>query len=180
VSATVEAVLLPGRALLQRYRDIPRAHADCYAADIDTRASLSVFVEAFYTTALFRCERFVLFLLGHGCADADVRACAAGATGGFAAWTVEERLDDQILLRDVTGLTRSWLMVAERADGRVGARLYFGSAVVPRLGRGSAPRRPSVGFRLLLPVHAIYARALLRAAAGRLTIQHARRESHAP
>ena len=51
----------------------------------------------------------------------------------FAAWHVENRSENEILMCDFRGRTRSWLMVAPVStvsDART--RLYFGSAVVPR------------------------------------------------
>lgn len=170
----IQASPLPDGALLTRYRDMPGAYTDCYAVGIAQAVTTRAFIEAFYTTGLFKCERFVLMLIGRGCNDADVRALAAGEADAFAAWTVEGRADAQLLVCDFAKLTRSWLMVGERPDGRPGAQLYFGSAVVPRArGRDGNPR-PSAGFRLLQPVHAFYAKALLRAAASKLSRQAAR------
>jgi hypothetical protein len=46
-------------------------------------------------------------------------------------------------------------------------RLYFGTGIVPSK-NSSGGRRMSLFFRLLLPFHKQYARALLRAARARL------------
>ncbi len=164
----VEACTLPDGALLARYRDMAGAHTDCFTASVGRVVSPAEYVEAFYTTGLFKCERFVLMLIGRGCNDADVRALAGGTRDGFAAWTVEARVEGQLLVCDFAKLTRSWLMVGARRDGLAGTQLYFGSAVVPGAKDKSGNPRQTVGFRVLQPVHAFYARALLRAAVGKL------------
>ena len=167
----IQASPLPDGALLARYRDMPGAYTDCYAVGVEHAVSARAFIEAFYTTALFKCERFVLMLIGRGCNDADVRALAAGEADAFAAWTVEGRADTQLLVCDFAKLTRSWLMAGVRPDGQRGTQLYFGSAVVPRARDRAGNPRPSAAFRLLQPVHAFYARALLRAAASKVSRQ---------
>jgi len=143
---------LPSGALLRRYR-VSRAYADCYVAEVAHPVSHAEFVEAFYTTAVFRLERLILRLLvSRPSTDAEARELARGERSSFAAWTVEGRTENQLLLRDLTGRTRSWLMVS-------GTRLYFGSAIT------------SLGpmFRALLGFHKLYSRVLLWAAALRLS-----------
>lgn len=164
----VTASPLPDGALLVRYQDMPGAYADCFTIAVGREVSAREYVEAFYTTWLFKCERFVLMLIGKGCNDADVRALAAGTSDAFAAWTVEARAESQLLVCDFAKLTRSWLMSGARRDGQAGTQLYFGTAVVPgERGKAGNPR-PTFGFRVLTPVHRFYARALLRAAARRV------------
>lgn len=156
---------MPDQALLAGYRE-KKAFTDCYIADIPRSASLAEFVEAFYTTPLFKLERFFLtFTVGKPSSDADAGLMARGECARFAAWTVEGRTDDQIILRDFLGKTRSWLMCAAQPGG---TRLYFGTAVVPR--RVSATGSVSLGWalRLMLVFHRLYAPALLSAAASRL------------
>ena len=157
---------LPASALLRAYlRD--GGFADGYCTDVAGAVSHARFVEAFYTTWLFRIERAILHLAARRPSrDEDVRALASGASERFAAWSVEARAPDQLLLADMLGNTRSWLMTEPLASG---TRLYFGSAVVPRRPRtaGGAPRTGLV-FRLLLGFHALYSRALLAAAVRRL------------
>ena len=165
----IEARPLPDGALLGRYRDKPGCHMDCYSTVIERQVSAEAFIAAFYTTGLFKCERFVLFLIGRGCTDEDARRLAAGKVEAFAAWTVEARAENQLLVCDFFGSTRSWLMSAPGGSGAT--RLYFGTAVVPRAKDRAGNPRPSAGFRLLLPIHALYARALLRAAARKLLRQ---------
>lgn len=164
-AAAVSPAELPGQALLARYgRD--GGYADCYTTVLPRPVSLAEFVEAFYTTRLFRLERWLLARLGHASTDEQARQLAAGERERFAAWTVEGRAPDQLLLCDAVGGTRSWLMVAPAEGG--GTRLHFGSAVVPRRrGPGQRPRM-GVVFHALLGFHRWYSRALLRAAWRRL------------
>ncbi|MBI5942080.1 MAG: hypothetical protein HY859_16815 [Caulobacterales bacterium] len=159
----VEAPLPPG-ALLRRYEGAG-GYADCVVATVPGRVTQAAFIEAFYTTPLFKLERLVLaVLLGRPSTDAEARALAAGETERFAAWTVEAREADQILMCDFQGATRSWLMSATDPASPTTTTLCFGTAVVPR-GRGGGL---SAGFRAMLPFHRLYARALLRAAVRRL------------
>ena len=116
---------------------------------------------------MFRIERALLSaLVRRPSSDADVRALASGDRDGFAAWTVEARTADQLLLADTPGNTRSWLMSRREPGTTV---LYFGSAVVPRPSRrNGAPPRMGWLFRALLGFHALYSRALLAGAIRRL------------
>ena len=164
---------LPRGALLRQYEH-EGAYADCYATQVAWRVSHAEFVEAFYTTALFKAERLVLaWLVAKPSTDLEAGQLASGALDSFAAWHVEAREGDQVLLSDFRGRTRSWLMVAPAVkDGLEQTRLYFGSAVTPVASAKS--REPELGaaFRLLLGVHKVYSRALLFAAGFRLTRQH--------
>lgn len=165
---------LPGDALLQRYRE-QGAYTDCFAIDVPGQVSHAQFVEAFYTTAVFKLERLLLALLvARPSNDAQAGELAGGRREQFAAWSVEARAPGQLLMCDIAGSTRSWLMavpapVRGAAAGTAagngtgccgGTRLYFGSAVV-RSRQGGI-------FRALLGFHKLYSRILLRAAASRL------------
>lgn len=157
--AVTEAELPPG-ALLERYRT-EGGHTDCYIAEVPRAVELGQLITAFYTSGAFRPERWLLgALLGKRADDADVARLAAGHTEHFSAWMVEARGDDQILLCDFQGRTRSWLMVLPIAGG---TRLHFGSAVVPQK-RGS----DRLVFRALMGFHRLYSRILLRGAIKRL------------
>jgi hypothetical protein len=155
---------MPDQALLSRYRE-RQAFTDCYIVDIPQPVSLAQYVEAFYTTPLFKLERFVLLAVGKPSSDAEARLMAQGTSAKFAAWTVEGKTDDQILLCDFLGKTRSWLMCSPQSGG---TRLYFGSAIVPRRVSGTGKVSLGTGFYLLLGFHRLYSGALLSAAAGRL------------
>src|SRR4051812_28810807 len=91
------------------------------------------FVEAFYTTAVFKLERLLLRVFAaRPSTDGQAGKLARGELSSFAAWSVEGRAPDQLLLSDFSGRTRSWLMVsASDEPGLACTRLYFGSAVVP-------------------------------------------------
>jgi hypothetical protein len=99
--------------------------------------------------------------------DAEARALARGERDGFAAWTVEARAPDQVLLCDFTGRTRSWLMVSPSSEP-AGTRLYFGSVVVPERDAGTGETRMPAIHNRLMAFHRLYSRALLGAAARRL------------
>jgi hypothetical protein len=155
---------LPDSALLRTYV-AKGAYTDCFATDVAASVSLAAYVEAFYTSGAFKCERFVLtWVVAKPSSDDDARRLARGETERFAAWTVEARAPDQVLVCDYLSRTRSWLMVAPIESG---ARLYFGSAVVP-VGIGSGRARLGFPLDALLPFHRLYARILLGAARGRV------------
>ncbi len=156
---------LPDQALLSRYRE-KKAYMDCYRLEVAHAVSLPQYVEAFYTTPLFKLERIILAVTARKpSTDADARLLAQGESTKFAAWTVEGRTGDQILLCDFLGRTRSWLMCV---DHPAGARLYFGSAIVPRSVSATGRVSLGFGFHLLLGFHRLYSRALLSSAASRL------------
>lgn len=150
---------LPPDALLMRYAE-SGAYTDCFVVKTTRPVSLEEFIEAFYTTPVFRLERIILWLVRLPSTDGQARALARGERDLFAAWVVELREAKQILLD--AGRTRSWLSVGEEGGDGV---LYFGSAVVPNAGRG-LPKR----FRGLLGLHRVYSRILLAAAARRLGV----------
>lgn len=156
---------LPSEALLRRYA-AKGAYTDCFATDVAVGVSFAAYVEAFYTSAAFRIERFLLtWLVAKPSSDADARRLARSEAETFAAWSVEARAADQLLVCDYLSRTRSWLMIAPNADG--GARLYFGSAVVP-VGVGAGAGRLGFPFNALLGFHKLYSRVLLGAARGRV------------
>ena len=160
---------VPQHALLGRYAH-GGAYTDCYFTEVAGSVSHAEYVEAFYTTAVFRLERALLaWLVSKPSSDAQARQLAAGELNAFAAWRVEERSVDQLLMCDFKGHTRSWLMVAPvQSAGAPTTRLYFGSAVVPIVDKASGQERLGFVFRALLGFHKLYSRVLLRAACSRL------------
>ncbi|MGB8326893.1 MAG: hypothetical protein WCE48_04870 [Steroidobacteraceae bacterium] len=167
---SVRSCELPEVALLRKYQ-VGRSYADCYVTEVGGSVSQSAFVEAFYTTPLFKVERAILkWLAARPSSDPEARQLAEGTTNSFAAWRVEGRNADQLLLADFTGRTKSWLMVAPVGGPGAGSqtRLYFGSAVVPRTERGSGLRRMGFSFHALLGFHRLYSRLLLGAARSRV------------
>jgi len=166
----VRASQVPPDSLLGRYIT-SGAYADCYVTELPAAVTHAQFVEAFYTTSLFKLERLLLgLLLSRPSTDAQAKQLAEGHLSSFAAWSVESRAENQLVL--AAGRTRSWLMVAP-APGAMPARtqLFFGSAVVPP--RSSSGTRGSMGllFTVLLGFHKLYSRALLVSAGARLSNQ---------
>lgn len=158
---------LPAEALLQRYR-ASGAYADCYSIDVAHAVSNPEYVQAFYTSAVFKLERLILrWFAARPSTDAQAASLARGETDVFAAWSVEGRAPNQLLLCDFTRRTRSWLMVAPLPSG---TRLYFGSAVVPLHDRHGGAPRLGLGFTALLGFHRLYSRVLLSAARSRLAL----------
>lgn len=158
---------LPRDSLLARLAKERGAFADGYTLRLPRAVTLAEFVEAFYTTRLFKVERaLIALLLRKPSSDAMARAVARGEGERLAVWTVEAREGDELLMHEDSGATRSWFKVEMAADGAT--TLWFGSAVVPRRrGPGGEPRFGGV-FHALLGFHRLYSRALLAAAARRL------------
>ena len=159
--AAVRPGTLPDEALLRTYT---RAgdFTDCYTTELARSVSHAEFVEAFYSTPLFRLERWILaWAVAKPSTDAEVRELALAQRTTFAAWHVEARADNQLLVCDFRHSTRSWLMVVA---GRDATRLYFGSAVVRVANPANGAKRMTLGFRLLLGFHKLYSRALLTSA----------------
>ena len=159
---TVKVTPLPVGALLERYARTS-AFTDCYSVKVARPVSLSEFLEAFYTTPLFKLERLLLSIKpDFSSTDAQAGELAQGKRERFAAWSVEAREPNQVML--AAGRTRSWLMVgAPTSTSGEAEVLFFGSAVVPR-------RRGGLGwqFTALLGFHKLYSRLLLGAAARNL------------
>jgi hypothetical protein len=164
---SIQSCELPANALLRRYLN-EGTYADCYVIEVAGTVAHTAYVEAFYTTALFRLERLLLsWLVARPSTDAQVRELAAGTGAAFAAWNVEARDLNQLLLSDFRGRTRSWLMSSTAADNQ-STRLFFGSAVVPVISRRSGEAKMGAAFRVLLGFHKLYSQLLLRAAVARL------------
>ena len=136
---------------------------DCFRICVSGRVTLQQFVEAFYTSRLFRLERALLrVFLAIPSSDADAYALARGTRNTFAAWYVGARTPTELLMCDRYERTRSWFRVGPDGDG--GTELCFGSAVAGRRrANGSFAMSPS--FRALLGFHVLYSQLLLQAAA---------------
>lgn len=164
--ASIQACEIPAGALLLRYLN-GGAYADCYVTELARPVSHAEFVEAFYTTAIFKLERLLLAgFVSRPSTDTQARELASETRTSFAAWSVEARETNQLLLSDFQNRTRSWLMSVPA--GNQTTRLFFGSAVVPILDRRSGKARMGLAFRALLGFHKLYSRVLLRAAVTRL------------
>jgi hypothetical protein len=151
----VRRLPLPEHALLAKFAR-SGAYTDCYVTAVPRNVSHAEFVEAFYTSWLFKLERLILtWFAEKPSTDPEARALSRGERENFAAWSVESRAGNQLVMLDFLAYTCSWLMVEERPAETV---LYFGSGVMRR----------TLAFRLLMPFHKLYARALLGAAGARL------------
>lgn len=158
---------LPDEALLRQYRE-SGAYTDCFRVEVAGAVSQAQYIEAFYTTWLFKFERLLLgWFASRPSTDVEARALAAGETDAFAAWRVEGRTPDQLLMCDLQGRTRSWLLSVATQDGS-STRLYFGSAVVPVTDPRSGRKAMGLAFRALLGFHKVYSRLLLGAARSRV------------
>lgn len=156
--------LPPGSFLRQCRED--GCYTDCYVIEIDGAVSQAAFVEAFYTTPLFKLERGILhWLAGKPATDLDARQLGLGTASNFSAWRVERRDAQQLLLADFTGRTKSCLMAVPQASSTL---LYFGSAVVPKRSGATGKRQMGLAFSALLGFHRLYSRLLLKAARSRL------------
>jgi hypothetical protein len=159
---------IPADALHARYgRD--GAYLDCFIADLDRVVPMEAFIEAFYTTWLFKLERRILaWTVDKPSTDTHARELAHGQRKDFAAWTLEARTDDQLLMCDFLGTTRSWL---RSSPERGGTRLFFGSVVTARRDVRSGRMALGWSYRLLLGFHKLYSRALLSVARAKLRRQ---------
>jgi hypothetical protein len=160
---------VPVNSLLRGYK-IATGYADCYVAEVPGSITQEDFIEAFYTSPLFKVERTILkYLVSRPATDADAKKLAAGTTATFSAWRIEGQSTSELLLADFTGRTRSWLMATPvTGSATPSTLLYFGSAVVPRKSHGA--QKPSMGwlFHALLGFHRLYSRLLLLAASQRV------------
>jgi len=171
VMSSIQVCALPQKALLAKYAQGGN-YTDCYAAEVARPVSHAEYVEAFYTTALFKLERLLLAWFGSKpSSDAQAKELASGVLGAFAAWRVEERSTNQLLMCDLNGRTRSWFMVTPAGSGSsTVTRLYFGSAVVAVVDKQSGQAALGFTFKALLGFHKLYSRALLSAARSRLAM----------
>jgi hypothetical protein len=167
--APIRSHPLPEHALLRKYAN-GNGYTDCYITEIPALVSHAAYVEAFYTTAVFKLERLLLaWFVSRPSSDAEARRLAVGELNSFAAWDVEARSFNQLLMCDFQGRTRSWLMVAPvQSGGSTSTRLYFGSAVVPSVNKATGHGGSGITFRALLRFHKVYSRVLLSAASSRL------------
>jgi len=168
MSKIVQAAV-PCHALSAKYMQ-QGAFVDCYYIDIPKEVSLDNYIKAFYTTFLFKIERTILSLATFKQAiDMHAVELSLGTSENYSVWTVEGRVSDQIMLRDFTGKTRSWLMVQKsRVNEGTFTRLYFGSVVVPKAVSANGQAKFGFIFHVLGKFHQLYSRALLNAAYNKL------------
>ncbi len=169
---SIESCELPGEALLTSYSK-SGAYTDCYRTEVPETITHTQYVSAFYTTSLFKLERVILtWLVSKPSTDHEAEQLAQGSTNLFAAWQVESRAENQLLLSDFSGRTRSWLMALPAGeDNDPRTHLYFGSAITKVPNQKTGKIRLGTGFRVLLGFHKIYSRLLLYSARLRLKAQ---------
>jgi hypothetical protein len=169
----------PEDALLKTYRGGVHperwgSYGDCFSVRVERAVSLQDFVFAFYTSPVFRIERWLLrAFIGAPSSDRGARALADGSAASFAAWYVGDRTATQLLMCDRFERTRSWFRVLALDGG--GTLLQFGSAVAAGgRDRGTGPAAQRRGFRPLLGFHVLYSQLLLNAARNSLNRTRAR------
>jgi hypothetical protein len=160
---------VPANTMLRTYSR-NGAYVDCFFTEISGQVSFGDYMLAFYTTPLFRLERLILtWVVSKPSTDKQVRQLADGEVEQFAAWRVEGRSENEILLCDFVGRTRSWLMtVPTNTTNDTRTQLYFGSAVVPKLNPKTGKQSLEFQYRALLGFHKIYSVLLLYSAKLRL------------
>jgi len=124
-----QKIPIPVNTMLDKYTSITGAYTDCYVTEVSREATFPEFIFAFYTTPLFKLERLILLTVLKPSSDLQARQLADDKIKKFAAWTVEDRSDNELLMCDFLSRTRSWLMAVKAGDE---TKLYFGSAVVPK------------------------------------------------
>ena len=153
---------IPDGSFLQAYAR-QGAFADCYATSISGTVTLAEFVFAFYTTPLFKIERWLLSkALRIPSTDQQALHLAQATSGRFSAWKVEHRSGSELLLD--AGQTRSWLSIQTQGSAHTSTTLLFGSAVVPMRPGG----RFGPAFHAPLGFHRLYSRLLLASASRRV------------
>lgn len=159
----VQKIPVPANTMLDKYTSVTGAYTDCYTTGIRRAISFPEFVFAFYTTPLFKLERLILkFTVSKSSTDLQARGVADGKISEFAAWTVEARRENELLMCDFLSRTRSWFMTVPERGSRT--RLFFGSAVLPKPGHASL----EFGFRAMLGFHQVYSALLLYSAKRKL------------
>ena len=166
MSFIIQQAELPQDALLQKYH-LLNAFTDCYTTTIESSVDFNSYVSAFYSTKLFRMERFILkWVVNKPSSDQQLKNLVNDSSNEFAAWTVEARDEDQILMCDFQSRTRSWLKIEPLSDG---TRLYFGSAVTSIRKDDRGNYKKDKIFSLLSIFHHWYSKALLKSAAKSLS-----------
>ena len=166
---SVKPANLPENVLLSPYAGRAGHYTDCFVLQFQDAVDLETYITAFYTTWLFKLERFILtWFANRPSTDGQAAQLAEGTLDTFAAWTVENRTTNELLMCDMSGRTRSWFRVENgQANNSI---LMFGSAVVPANTDSAQPKLGLV-FDMLLGFHKLYSRALLAAAVAKLKRQ---------
>ena len=135
---SVKIGAIPIGGLLDAYARQPGNYTDCFTMDIHKTVTLREFILVFFNSPVFRLERLLLGLFAsRPSVKEDVINLADGASDTMAAWKVESRNKNQLLLAVDGGPIRTWLMVEQHPNKPGVSRLYFGSAVL------AVERRPN-------------------------------------
>ena len=170
---SIEKRPVPPNTLLDKY-STNGTYVDCYSIEVPRQVSLPEFVLAFYTTFLFKLERFILtWTVSKPSSDNEVSHLADGIREKFAAWRVENRSENELLMCDFLGRTRSWFKVIPVSQACT--QLYFGSAISSRQNPKTRKLSLGFGFRMLLGFHQIYSILLLHSARSRIRQQQSSR-----
>jgi len=166
---SIEKCTVIPNSLLASYAE--NGYADSYRTELPGHISMEDYVFSFYTTALFKLERFILtWTVLKPSSDLQAKELMNGKTDKFAAWTIETRNENELLMCDMLKQTRSWFMVKHNGtENNPRTQLYFGTGIAPAT-RGAATKK-SIGlfFILLLPFHKMYSVFLLLFARQRLS-----------
>ena len=156
---------VPTNIMLERYAR-NGSYVDCYMTEISGYLFFREYIVAFYTTGPFRLERMILRLVvSKPSTDMQAEQLAERTGENFVAWHVEDRSENEMLLCDFVGRTRSWLMTVPIHTGNgVQTQLYFGSAVVPKRNPKTGKLSLGFGYQALLGFHKIYSVLLLYSA----------------
>ena len=158
---TIKTAHAPTGSLLQAYQQ-PEHYTDAFSLRYAGNVRFADYVTAFYCSRAFRPERWLLGVRASMRAgNAHARALGEGHRDEFAAWLVEARRDNEILLVDRSGRTRSWLMASPKTSpqGERMTVLWFGSAVC------DVGEATPLWFDMTIGFHVKYSRRLLASAA---------------
>lgn len=159
----ITEIEVPSNALTAKFRQ-QGDFVDCYCIDIKKSIDLELFIKAFYTSRAFILERTLLSLLTlKPTFDRHAQLLAEGKQDTFSIWSVEERVKEQILLKEFTNHTKSWLMI-HKWDSADITRLCFGSVVVANKVDTNGKGNFGLMFHLLGGFHRLYSRVLLNSA----------------
>jgi len=157
----IEKCTVMPNSLLASYAE--NGYADSYCTELPGHISMEDYVFSFYTTALFKLERFILtWTVLKSSTDLQAKELINGKTDKFAAWTIEARKDNELLMCDMLKQTRSWFMVNHTGTSDAPrTQLYFGTGIALTT-RGKIVKT-SIGlfFILMLPFHKLYSVFLL-------------------
>jgi len=144
--------------------------------EISGPVSFSEFIFSFYTTPLFKIERLILKLtVSKPSTDAQAGQLADSVNEKFAAWHVESRSENEILMCDFLGRTRSWFKVIPVSE--TCTQVYFGSAISSSQNPKTGKLSLGFGYKALLGFHQIYSILLLHFARSRIMSQLSRAET---